>query len=817
MGICTAGRASIAVCVAGLLLAGSVGFTLNAQQKPAGPSLPADPRLPLVEEYCVACHDEDKKKGNLALDTVAAHDVAQHPDVWEKVVRKLRARQMPPIGKERPDDATYDAVIASLEKSLDRAAAANPNPGRTATIRRLTRTEYQNAIRDLLELEVDATSLLPADEASYGFDNVTVGDLSPTLLDRYVSAAEKISRVAVGRPSRSPGGDTIRIPTDLTQEGHVDGLPIGTRGGAVVRYAFPLDGEYEITIRLARDRDEHVEGLSEPHDLELLLDRERVQLFTVQPPQRVEGFSTSYQPSHDNLDQHLKMRVPVKAGPHAVGVAFPKRPSALSESVRQPYQARFNSYRHPRIQPAIYSISIIGPYAATGPGETPSRRRLFVSRPATPAEDETSARRILSALMRRAYRRPVSEADLQGPLALYRKARTDGDFEAGIEMALSAVLVSPQFLFRVEPDPAGTPPNTVYRISDLELASRLSFFLWSSIPDDELIDVASAGTLHEPAVLERQVRRMLADNRSQALVSNFASQWLHLRNLASITPDMRLFPDFDDNLRQAFRQETELFFESIVREDRSVLDLLDANFTFVNERLARQYGILNVYGPHFRRVTLPPSLEVRRGLLGKGALMTVTSNAARTSPVTRGKWFLQTFLGVAPPDPPPDVDTSLKEKPADVTGNVKVPTMRQTMEAHRANPTCASCHKIFEPLGFALENFDAVGAWRTHDEGLPVDATGVIVDGTNVDGVASLREVLVRYSDQFVRVVTEKLLIYALGRGVEYQDMPMVRSVVRDSAPTRYKFSSIVLGIVKSPAFQMNQKAVVEEGKSVRK
>ena len=389
MGVCTAGRVSIAVCVAGLLLAGSVGFTLNAQQKPAGPSLPADPRLPLVEEYCVSCHDEDKKKGNLALDTVAAHDVAQHPDVWEKVVRKLRARQMPPIGKERPDDATYDAVIASLEKSLDRAAAANPNPGRTATIRRLTRTEYQNAIRDLLALEVDVASLLPADESSYGFDNVTVGDLSPTLLDRYVSAAEKISRVAVGRPSRSPGGDTIRIPTDLTQEEHVDGLPIGTRGGAVVRYTFPLDGEYEIKIRLTRDRDEHVEGLSEPHDLELLLDRERVQLFTVKPPQRVEGFSTSYQPSHDNLDQHLKVRVPVKAGPHALGVAFPKKPSALSESARQPYQAHFNSYRHPRIQPAIYSISIIGPYAATGPGDTPSRRRIFVSRPASPAEDDT--------------------------------------------------------------------------------------------------------------------------------------------------------------------------------------------------------------------------------------------------------------------------------------------------------------------------------------------------------------------------------------------------------------------------------------------
>ena len=798
MGVCTAGRVSLAVCVAGLLLAGSVGFKLDAQQQPAGPSLPADPRLSVIEEYCVSCHDEDKKKGNLALDTVAAHDVAQHPDVWEKVVRKLRARQMPPIGKERPDDATYDAVIASLEKSLDRAAAANPNPGRTATIRRLTRTEYQNAIRDLLELEVDATSLLPADESSYGFDNVTVGDLSPTLLDRYVSAAEKISRVAVGRPSRSPGGDTIRIPTDLTQEGHVDGLPIGTRGGAVVRYTFPLDGEYEITIRLARDRDEHVEGLSEPHDLELLLDRERVQLFTVQPPQRVEGFSTSYQPSHDNLDQHLKVRVAVKAGPHAVGVAFPKRPSALSESVRQPYQARFNSYRHPRIQPAIYSISIIGPYAATGPGETPSRRRLFVSRPATPAEDETSARRILSALMRRAYRRPVSEADLQGPLALYRKARTDGDFEAGIEMALSAVLVSPQFLFRIEPDPAGTPPNTVYRISDLELASRLSFFLWSSIPDDELIDVASAGKLHEPAVLERQVRRMLADNRSQALVSNFASQWLHLRNLASITPDMRLFPDFDDNLRQAFRQETELFFESILREDRSAIDLLRANYTFVNERLAKHYGIPHVYGSRFRRVALDEDGE-RGGLLRHASILTVTSYATRTSPVLRGKWILENILGVPPPPPLPDVPALIDKT---VDGNLSV---RKRLAEHRTNPTCAACHNLMDPVGLSLEKFDAIGRRRSAEGGQAIDASGSLPDGSEFADVRGLEEALLRRPELFVGTLSEKLLTYALGRGMEPYDAPAVRTMIREARPQNFRVSALILGVVKSQPFQMRK------------
>ncbi len=503
---------------------------------------------------------------------------------------------MPPVGKKRPNDGTYDAVVASLETSLDRAAAAHPNPGRTATMRRLTRTEYKNAVRDLLAFDVDVSSLLPADESSYGFDNVTVTDLSPTLLDRYVSAAEKISRVAVGRPSRSPGGETIRVPADVTQEEHLDGLPIGTRGGAVVNYTFPLDGEYNITIRLTRDRDEHVEGLNEPHDLELLLDGERLQLFTVTPPQRAAGVPDGDQPSHEKVDQHLTVRVPVSAGPHLIGAAFPKKPSVLLETLRQPYETHFNSYRHPRIQPAIYSVSIVGPYSANGPGDTPSRRRLFVSRPASPDQDDRSATLILASLMRRAYRRPVTDADLRGPFDLYRKARANEGFEAGVEMALAAVLVSPEFLFRVEQDPSGIPSGTPYRVSDVELASRLSFFLWSSIPDDELLDAAEAGTLHEPAVLERQVRRMLADGRSSALVNNFAAQWLRLRNLDAITPDMRLFPDFDDNLRQAFRKETELFFESILREDRSVLDLLSANYTFVNERLAKHYGIPNVYG-----------------------------------------------------------------------------------------------------------------------------------------------------------------------------------------------------------------------------
>jgi hypothetical protein len=828
MCVCTR-KVSISAGMAGVLAAAGLVFTLDAQQAPAGPStlrepqgrpepgrgttrsrpgpsLTAAPHLSLVDEYCLSCHDDDHKKAGLALDTIAAHDVSQHPEVWEKVVRKLRARQMPPVGKERPDEATYVAVISSLEKSLDRAAAANPNPGRTATLRRLTRTEYQNAIRDLLALDVDVASLLPADESSYGFDNVTVGDLSPTLLDRYVSAAEKISRVAVGRPSRSPGGDTIRIPADVTQEEHLEGLPIGTRGGALVHYTFPLDGEYEIQIRLTRDRDEHVEGLSEAHDLEVLLDRERVQVFTVKPPVREAGVAEGDQPSHEKVDQHLKIRVPVSAGPHVVGVTLLKKPSVLLETPRQPYQTHFNSYRHPRIQPAIYSVSIIGPYAAKGPGDTPSRRRIFVSRPvrqaqggpATPEQEGRSAKRILAALMRRAYRRPVTDVDVQGPFELYRRARADGGFEAGIEMALSAVLVSPQFLFRVEQDPAGIPPNTVYRISDLDLASRLSFFLWSSIPDDELLDVAVAGKLHEPPVLEGQVRRMLADSRSRALVSNFASQWLHLRNLDSISPDMRLFPDFDDNLRQAFRQETELFFDSILREDRSVLDLLRANYTFVNERLAKHYGIPNVYGTRFRRIALDED-SWRGGLLRQGSILTVTSYATRTSPVLRGKFVLDSLLGVPPPPPLPDVP-ALKDNTVD--GHLSV---RERLSEHRNNATCAPCHNLMDPLGLSLEKFDAVGRRRTVDGGTSIDASGGLPDGNRFADVNGLETALLRRPELFVGTFAEKLQTYALGRGVEYYDAPAIRAIVRESRSQNFRMSSIILGVVKSQPFQMRK------------
>ncbi|MFZ0337228.1 MAG: DUF1592 domain-containing protein, partial [Terracidiphilus sp.] len=596
----------------------------------------------------------------------------------------------------------------------------------------------QDAIRDLLGLQVDVTQLLPSDDSSYGFDNITVGELSPTLLERYLAAARKISRLAIGTPVRSPGGETILIPPDLTQEEHFDELPFGTRGGATVHYTFPQGGKYEITLQLSRDRNEHIEGLAAPTDVELLLDGERVQLFTVKPVNNVSGIRNATDlPSDDLVDKHLHIRIPVTAGPHTLGVTFPKNsPSLLLETERQPYQAHFNMYRHPRIHPALYSINVIGPYDATGAGDTPSRRLIFVCHPANQSDEESCAKRILSNFARRAYRRPVTDADLQIPLKFYRETRTSEGFEAGIEKGLQALLISPEFLFRVERDPANVPSNTAYRITDLELATRLSFFLWSSVPDDELLDLAIAGKLKEPTVLETQVRRMLADTRSEALVNNFADQWLYLRNLDTIIPDARLFPDFDDNLRQAMRRETELFFESIMREDRNVVDLLSANYTFLNERLAKHYGVPNVYDSYFRRVTFGAN-SVRGGLLGQASILTVTSYADRTSPVIRGKWILTNIVGLPPPPPPPNVP------PLKDNGSAgKFMTMRERMAAHRANPPCAGCHKLMDPVGFSLENYDAEGRWRTREEDVAIDASGNLPDGGAFSGASGLRRAL---------------------------------------------------------------------------
>jgi hypothetical protein len=744
----------------------------------------ADVVRPFVDRHCIECHDGDVSKGDLNLEAIRSQDPSVHSGIWERVVQRLRTRQMPPSDKERPEEAAYTRVLTDLERSLDAAAVRDPDPGRTPTLRRLNRTEYQNAIRDLLDLQIDAAALLPSEDAGHGFDNVAVGTLSPTLLDRYLSAAQKISRLAVGTP-QPVAGHTFRLPPDLTQEEHVEGLPLGTRGGTLIPHVFPLDAEYEIQIRLTRDRNEEVEGLREPHGVEVLLDRKPIASFVVVPPGGDRDFEA--------VDRHLRIRVPITAGPHAIGVTFPKKPSSLLETRRQPGAARFNMHRHPRLGPAVYQVTINGPYEAKGPGETPSRRRIFGSKPTGPADEDDCARRNLTALARRAYHRPVTGEDLEGPMRLYREAREEKGFEAGIEAGLGAILVSPGFLLRIERDPEGIPPRTAYRITDLELASRLSFFLWSSIPDEELLGLAVRGELHRPAVLEEQTRRMLADPRAAALSDHFAGQWLYLRNLESFTPDVRLFPDFDDNLRQSLRRETELFFQSVLLEDRSVLDLVRADHTFLNERLARHYGVAHVRGSQFRKVAVAD--VGRGGLLRHGSILAVTSYADRTSPVMRGKWVLENLLGTPPPPPPPNV-SNLEENR--VSSKLSV---RERLALHRADPACAGCHKLLDPPGFALENFDAVGRWRTLEEGRPVDATGGLPDGSRFEGVTGLEESLLHRPEVIVGTIAGKLLTYALGRGLEPHDAPAVRKILRDSQARDYRFSSIIVGITQSTPF----------------
>ncbi|HEX7860008.1 MAG TPA: DUF1592 domain-containing protein [Verrucomicrobiae bacterium] len=746
--------------------------------------------LQVVKKYCFDCHDSDVQKGDLNLEQFTGNGIGEHFAVWEKVVRKMNARQMPPFGKSRPDEKTYNQTVRELSELLDAAAAKNPNPGRTETFRRLTRTEYENAIRDLLAVEIDAAALLPKDESSHGFDNVTVGTLSPTLLDRYITAGQKISALAIGAPRKKPGGDTYRIPADVTQEDHVEGLPIGTRGGTLIHHTFPNDGEYEVQIRLARDRNEEIEGLNGKYELEVLVDGERIELFTVAPPKDKD---------YESVDRGLKVRVPMKAGLHELGVTFLKHSSALLERKRQPYAAAFNMHRHPRLSPAIYQVSIVGPYNAKAAGDTESRRKVFIALPKGADEEEACAQMIISRLMRRAYRRPVTKEDVDRGVAFYKESRAGGEsFDAGIETALSSILVSPEFLFRVEEDPYEVPANTVYRVPDLQLASRLSFFLWSSIPDEELLALAERGELSKPKVLEAQVRRMLADSRARSLASNFADQWLYLRNLDSLTPDVRLFPDFDDNLREAFRRETEMFFENILAEDRSVLELLKADYSYLNERLAKHYGISGVYGSHFRKVAVTPEMR-RGGLLRHGSVLSVTSYATRTSPVIRGHWILGNLLGSPPPPPPPDTP-ALKEK----TISARL-SFRERLAEHRANPACASCHDIMDPVGFALENFDALGRWREYEDGLPVDASGGFPDGSKFVGVDALEEALVKRPDLFVGTLAEKLLTFALGRGIETYDAPAVRKIVRDAAGDDFKFSAVIMGVVNSTPFTMRK------------
>ncbi len=797
--------------MAAAFMVGSAAFgAAAAAGQPASGGAAAERAL--LDRYCVTCHNQRLQVADLTLDTADVADVAAHPEIWEKVVRKLRAGAMPPAPRPRPAPAAYEAFTAWLETELDAAAARNPDPGRTDTFHRLNRSEYHNVIRDLLDLEVEVAALLPADDGSYGFDNIAgVLGISPTLLERYLSAAKKISRLAIGRPAPSATAETFRLVTDLTQDVRVDGLPFGTRGGTRFEFTFPEDAVYGIRVQLSRDASGTLKTFDVPHQLEVSLDGEPLETFSVgepPPPGAARGSPEyrAWQARQRAVDDAWEVRVPVRAGPHTVQVTFHQKTSAYSETLRQPFLRPYTSITggDTRYQPYVGSVTVAGPFEASGsrPADgTPSRDRIFVCRPDSGGADDEAAcaREIFSTLARRAYRRPVTERDLAVLLDFYEQGRADGGFEAGVELGLRRLLASPEFLFRVERDPAGAAPGTPYRVADIELASRLSFFLWSSIPDEELLDLAAAGTLHRQEVLEAQTRRMLADPRAEALIENFAGQWLYLRNVRALTPDEDLFPDFGEALRRAFQRETELFFGSVLLEDRSVLDFLTADYTFVNERLARHYGLPNVYGSHFRRVMLPDAS--RRGLLGHGSILAATAYPTRTSPVLRGKWVLENLLGTPPPLPPPDVP-SLEEK----TGDGAALSMREAMEQHRANPVCASCHRLMDPPGFALEQFDAVGRYRTRNEAnTPIDASGVLPDGTAFEGAAGLRDALLRRPDLFVTTLTEKLLTYALGRGVEHHDAPAIRAITREAAADGHRFSSLILGVIKSPPFQMRR------------
>jgi mono/diheme cytochrome c family protein len=795
-----------------LVASGTGAVTAAGSQSSGADTSAAAAHRAVLDRYCVTCHNPRLKTAGLTLDTIDAGNVAAGAETWEKVIRKLRAGAMPPPGAARPDQNTYDELASYLETALERAAARDPNPGRTEAFHRLNRTEYQNAIRDLLALDVDVSSLVPADSADqHGFDNMAgVLSMSPVLLERYVSAARRISRSAVGIPPRGAAIDTYTVPLNFLQDDRMtDDLPFGSRGGTSVRHNFPVDGEYVIKIRLQTNYVGYLRGLHQSHKVELRLDGARVRQFRVggdapgrPAPNSYEGniFGTpEWEAWSHHADDGLEVRLPVKAGPHLVGVDFPHE-TWEPEGILQPRQFEFALAINGRQDenPGLGSLEIDGPYSVDQSGDTPSRRRIFTCQPGRESDGDACARKILSALARRAYRRPATEADLRTLMGFYQDGRREGPFDAGIQMALERLLADPEFLFRVERVPPGLAAGSSYRLSDLELASRLSFFLWSSIPDDELIEVAARGKLKEPAVLERQVRRMLADQRSHALVDNFVGQWLLVRDLRSAYPDPATFPEFDDNLREALGKETELFVESQLRENRSLVDLLTADYTFVNERLARHYGIRNVYGTRFRRVKLTDA-DRRGGLLGQGSLLTVTSYANRTSPVLRGKWLLANFLGTPVPPPPPDVP-ALKE----TTGNGQPVSVRERLEQHRKNAVCSTCHSQMDPLGFALENFDAVGKWRDVAEGgRPVDASAALPNGTRFQGLPGLREVLLARREQFVRTVTEKLLAYALGRGVEYYDLPVVRRIVREAAPDNFSWPAIILGIAKSTPFQM--------------
>jgi hypothetical protein len=797
------------IWVGATLVAGLAGFaflmptSVNGQAAKAKAKGTSEAKL-FINQYCVGCHGAASKNAkdagireaarHIVLDELDIDHVEKHPEEWEKVVRKVRAGMMPPSGLPRPNAVKVEAWITNLENALDRTSKREiPPPG----IHRLNRTEYANVIKDLLDIEINPSLYLPSDDSTRGFDNVAAGlSISPSLLEGYISAAGKISRIALGSVTTATT-TTYRVPEDSSQDYHVEGMPFGTRGGILAEHEFPADGEYNIAIwpiSKGNMGNNNPFGEIPGEKLEVILDGETKHTFNWDNAQ--ERRSGAYE-----------VMVPVKAGRHTLAVTFLAANEAPGNDLNRHFlRSTLETGGLPgfRFFPHVGKVVVEGPHKAAGATDTAARKRLFVCTPANASHESACATQVINALARKAYRRPVTARDTETLMGFYQRGRNEGgNFDAGVEMALRRVLSDPEFVFRREIEPANLPEGRTYRVSDIELASRLSFFLWSSIPDEELLRTAQQNRLHLPAVLDQQVRRMLKDQRAQSLVDNFAGQWLGIRSIASQVPVAGLFPDFDDNLRNAMRKEMEMFVGSAIQNDRPITELLDANYTFVNERLAKHYGIKNVYGSHFRRVELPANLSYRRGLLGKALFMTISSQPGRTSPVQRGKTVMQTFLGVEPPSPPPNVEVNLQNSGDDRSAT---PTMREQMEMHRANEPCRSCHKIMDPIGFSLENFDAIGAWRDVDGTKAIDANGVLVDGTQLHGANELRGALVKYAPQFVRVATEKMLIYALGRGTEHYDMPLVREIVKSSAPTNYKFSSLVLAIVKSNPFQMNQK-----------
>ena len=782
----------------------------------------------LLDQYCVICHNQavvnsaaqpneglqatQLRNLGLTLDVEDVSNLAENPEVWEKVIKKLRVGVMPPPNYPRPDKESYDGFRTFLENELDRVASTQINPGRTQAFHRLNQTEYQNSVRDLLDLDIDVADLIPTDAPDqYGFDNnADVLALSPLSVERYVSAAHKIAELAVGATPRGASINTYEVPLNLIQDDRLsEELPFGSRGGAAIEHMFPVDGEYRITLNLQTNYVDFVRGYDQPHEVELSLDGQHLETFAFGGDAPGTPAPYSYAGNirgNDDWEEFMmafaeegfEIQVNVKAGPRVIGATFP-REMWENEGIQQPrlFGYHLAVTELPDANPAVDSIQIEGPLSVDGPGDTPSRRRIFSCLPANLDEEPACAQQILSSLARRAYRRPVSESDVQGLVEFYNQGRLDGGFEVGIQFALERVLVSPDFLFRIEQDPVDAQPGAMYAISDIELASRMSFFLWSSPPDDELLNQAERGALREPGMLEQQVQRMMADPRADAFIKNFVGQWLYLRNLEDFYPDPAAFPEFDENLRTALQRETELFIDDQIRSNASLLDLLSADYTFVNERLARHYGIPGVYGSRYRKVTVDGNQ--RGGLLGHGGLMMVTSYPNRTSPVLRGKFVLENLLGGPPPEPPPNVPA------LETSSDGKILTMREAMVMHRENPACRVCHAAMDPIGFSLENYDVVGKWRREFAGQPIDASGLLPDGKTFDGPDGLQGLLLERPDDLVGTITEKLMRFALGRSLEYYDMPEVRAVVRAASEEDYRWSSIILGVVESTPFQMRR------------